>query len=189
MSRGLPPWEAYYRVYGWSYRLGLPGWAVELYRSLALSWAGESAASMLLYGGEGVGWLPWLSEYRVDGSLLGLSSRLRVDAVDGAGVVVEVKYGRPSRRHAVGLAGYALALESEHEVPYDYGIIVRVSGVPGGRPSLRVEPVFIGGKLRREFLERRDDAVDVLLSGSEPPRPARCPETCVFYSVCNGGKA
>ncbi len=187
LSRGLSPWEAYYKLYGWSYRLGLPRWAVDLYRSLTLMWAGESAASGLFYGGEGVGWLPWLSEYRVDGSLLGLSSRLRVDALEGAGVVVEVKYGGGGRRHAVGLAGYALALESEFEVPYDYGIIVRVSGVPEGRPSVRVEPFFIGAELRREFLERRDEAIDVLLSGMEPPRPARCPRSCLFYSVCNGG--
>ena len=187
LGRGMEPWDAALVLLSRAGRgRGWPGWAVGLYKTLVSMWAGESSGSSLLYGGVGAGWLPWLSEYMVDGSPLGLSSRLRVDAVEGAGVVVEVKYGHGDWRHRVGLAGYALALEAAFEVPYDYGVIVRVEGVPNGRPRIRVEPVYIGEELRRRFLENRDDAIDVLLSRMDPGVPASCSSSCPFHGVCHG---
>ncbi len=188
LGLGLEPWDAVEMLLARA-DMGRdwPRWAVELYKALVTMWAGESAGSTLLYGGVGAGWLPWLSEYMVDGSPLGLSPRLRVDAVEGAGVVVEVKYGRADWRHRIGLAGYAMALEAVFEAPYDYGVIVRVGGVPGGRPSVALEPVFIGEELRRRFLENRDDAIDVILSGVDPGLASSCSNSCPFYTTCHGG--
>jgi CRISPR-associated protein Csa1 len=147
-------------------------WAVELYRKLVSVWLGESMAAELLNGGEGLGWIPWLSEYRVDGSAIGLSRHLRVDGLSEMGLVVEIKYGKSMRWHRVALAGYALAMESYMEVPVDYGILVHVNNVTEGTPTLWVEPIYISPDLRRSFLEARDEAIDVLLSPVEPPQSA-----------------
>ncbi|GAB6148784.1 type I-A CRISPR-associated protein Cas4/Csa1 [Stetteria hydrogenophila] len=169
LARGERPWAAASRLLaGARGRLrGLPGWAVEVYRALVLAWLGEAAGHELHYGGEGAGWLPWLSEYRVDGYPLGLSRALRADALGEAGVVVEVKLGRPQWWHKLALAGYALALESMLEAPFDYGVLLSVT-LNGGRPRFSVEPVYVSPRLREDFLAARDEAVDALLSGVEP---------------------
>ena len=176
LARGERPWSAAARLlYTAPRRLGgLPGWAVEVYRALVLSWLGEAAGHQLYYGGEGAGWLPWLSEYRVDGYPLGLARALRVDALGDAGVVVEVKLGRPQWWHRLALAGYALALESLLEAPFDYGVLLAFTGGEGRPPRFLVEPVYISPGLREDFLAARDEAVDALLSGVEPED--RCPQ-------------
>jgi len=143
-------------------------WAVNLYKALVVSWAGEASSAKLYYGSPGLGFLPWLTEYKIDGSPLGLSKHLRVDAITEAGVVVEVKYGKPARWHYISLAGYAMALESFYEAPVDYGILLVVS-INNGDPLVSIEPVYISAEYRRRFLETRDDAIDVLLSNEEPP--------------------
>jgi len=182
-SRGVPVEEAVGRLLARGGRRGWPWWASRLYRRLVLLWGGEAAAREMLGG---LGWLPWLHEYVVDGSPLGLSRGLRVDALGEAGVVVEVKLGRNGGRgHEVALAGYAMALEAETEAPVDYGVLVYVYDLEGaGGPRLRVSPVYLGPGLREEFLRLRDEAIDLLLSGAEPPRARSCRETCPFHSVC-----
>ena len=169
LARGEKPWAAAGRLLSGAWRRlrGSPAWAVEVYRALVSVWLGEAAGHELYYGGEGAGWLPWLTEYRVDGYLLGLSRALRVDALSDAGVVVEVKLGRPQWWHRLALAGYALALESMLEAPFDYGLLLTV-GLNGGRPRFYLEPVYISPRLREDFLAARDEAVDALLSGVEP---------------------
>ncbi len=185
---GRSGWEAYEalasrarrRVRGLGCR---EEWCVRLYKHLVLGWCAEASRAEALMGGGGVSWLPWLTEYRVDGSVLGLSSQLRVDALGEAGVVVELKYGRPGDRHRVGLAGYALALEASLEAPVDYGLLIYVDRLMDPTPRIKLEPVYISGSLRREFLVARDEAIDVVL-GPEPPKPSSCPEHCPFREVC-----
>lgn len=67
-----------------------------------------------------------VSEVVVDGSPLGLSSRIRADAVLGGNVVVEIKAGRPSRQHVIAVTAYAMALEANLEVPVDYAVLVYI---------------------------------------------------------------
>jgi len=50
---------------------------------------------------------------------------VRADAVVH-GAVLEVKVGERSDRHALALAGYALAIEADEEVPVDAGLLVYV---------------------------------------------------------------
>ncbi len=168
----LSPWDAVEvllrRAQSRVSRLSKERWAVNLYKALITSWAGEASSAKLYYGSPGLGFLPWLAEYKVDGSPLGLSKNIRVDAIAEAGVVVEVKYGKPSNWHYLSLAGYALALESFYEVPVDYGVLLTVS-INNGEPVVSVEPVYVSAEYRRRFLEVRDDAIDVLLSNTEPP--------------------
>lgn len=175
---GRSGWEAYERIAARAERrlrsLGVEprtgGWLLDLYKRLALTWCSEE-------------WSGPLSEYRVDGSLLGLSRNLRVDGLAELGVVVELKFGKPHEHHRLALAGYALALEAEMEVPVDYGVLVYV--VQAGRHArVSWEPVYVSTALRGGFLEARDELIDLLLSGREPPRPASCPESCPYRGVC-----
>ena len=125
-----------------------------------------------------------VSEYRVDGTPIGLSNSLSVDAIAET-VIVDYKYGSPRDFHKLGLAGYALALEAEYEIPYNYGILVYING---GNHKLHIQykPVYISNNLRRWFLEERDNIIEMLLEEREPPRDTRCPNTCPYYRVCGG---
>ncbi len=198
LVNGYEPWRVYEELAGSARRrvleaLGCSGtgcdgveWAISFYKYLVLGWSSEAARVEVLYGGETATWLPWFTEVHVDGSPLGLSSNLRVDALAEGGVVVEVKYGRRMDFHRVGLAGYALALESQLEVPVDYGILVYVNGVQEGKPRISYDYVYIDGSLRHEFLEKRDEIIDIVETGREPPLPPLCPRSCPFYEYCRG---
>ena len=176
-------------------------WAVDrLLRSRASSCGSRECAKLV----EGVGWLTYhtlvsewlwstgssylapamlsLSEVRVDGTPLGLSSGLRVDAIPLSNVVIDVKVGRRSENHELALAAYAMALEASLEVPVDYGLLIYV-GWNGGL-SVEVRGVYVGPDLRRAFVDARDEVIDVLLSGREPPRAADCPSSCPYLEVC-----
>jgi len=128
-----------------------------------------------------------LTEYAVDGSPLGLSPRLRVDALLESGVVTEYKVGSLGQngveRVAVALAGYAMALEADLEAPFDFGVVVSISEVSAS-PQIRAEPVYLGPGLRRQFLENRDEAIEVLMSYRPPPRAQRCSPSCPLKHAC-----
>ncbi len=151
----------------------LQGFAERVYKAMAYEW------SVWIWE---TGSPPWLAEWEVDGSLVGLSKRLRVDAL-APGLIVEVKYGRWSSDYPVALAGYALAVESSLEIPVDYGIVILVNG-DGTR--LSAEPVYIGNEERLLFLRARDEAAEIVMSGEDPGRPPACPDTCPFRAVCGG---
>jgi len=175
---GRPGWEAYEaiavraveRLAGLGVNVESKPWLLDLYKRLILTWCAEEWAGLFV-------------EYRVDGWCLGLSRNLRADGLAEGGVVVEVKYGRPHRFHRLALAGYAMALEAEMEVPFDYGVLIYVSE-SGGRARLSWEPVYISTSLRREFVEARDELIDMLLSGREPPRASSCPSSCPYRGEC-----
>jgi len=126
-----------------------------------------------------------VTELIVDGTPLGLSRSLRVDALFEGSIVLELKYGPFRREYAVAVAGYAMALESFLGIPIDFGAVICVNG-EGSRA--RIHPVYIDNALRQEFIELRDEAIDTLLSDVEPPRAAACPEACPFKHVCWGGE-
>lgn len=169
LATGNRPWDAAIRLSlkAWDRIRGLSkgveGYAqdlVELYRALVAELAGEASSAYTSSPNNMSAWTPWLEELTIDGSPLGLSRRLRADAVMG-NVVVEVKLGQSGRPwHEVQLAGYAMALESQLESPVDYGILVRVNLRP-----LRYEVIGIplGETPRIRFLEARDSMIDELI--------------------------
>lgn len=126
-----------------------------------------------------------LTEVVVDGSPLGLSRRIRADAVVGGSVVVEVKVGRPQYAHNLTATAYAMALEANLEVPIDYAVLVHITH--NGSPHIGVTGIYIGPDERRDFLDARDEAIDIALSQKEPPIPKECPRTCPYREVCRGG--
>ncbi|RLE99046.1 MAG: type I-A CRISPR-associated protein Cas4/Csa1, partial [Thermoprotei archaeon] len=145
-------------------------WMLDLYKQLVMAWCSEE-------------WAGLFAEYRVDGSPLGLSRNLRVDGLAEGGVVLEIKYGRPLEFHKVALAGYALALEADLEVPFDYGILVYVKNY-NGHASFEWDPIYVSPELRKAFIDARDEVIDMLISGREPPKALNCPSSCPFRGVC-----
>ena len=159
---------------------------VELARYLAVQVAAKvdevvsrSSADPLSVAARAV---PLLAEYVVDGRPLGLTL-VRADALYHN--VVEVKVGAYSDRHALALAGYALAVEADEAVPVDAGLLVHISF--NGGVKLRAYPVAIGEGLRREFLEERNRLMELIASGSDPGLSPKCDDKCPLWRHCHGG--
>jgi CRISPR-associated protein Csa1 len=131
--------------------------------------------------------LLWLNEVRVDGTPIGLSNHLRIDSLPIANIVVDFKFGKRYENHDLMVTAYALALESNLEIPVDYGILVYLSY--DGKLSVDTSGVYIGPDLRREFIDSRDEVIDLILTGREPPRAAgECVPSCPYIGICGGGK-
>jgi len=129
--------------------------------------------------------LGWLSEVRVDGSPIGLSPNLRVDAIVSGNLVIDFKVGRRYESHDLALTAYAMALEANLEVPVDYGFIVYIT--PNGTSKVSVKGLYIDSDLRRDLIDSRDEVIDMLLSEREPPKALSCPQTCPYRQYCGGG--
>ncbi|AAL62549.1 conserved hypothetical protein [Pyrobaculum aerophilum str. IM2] len=160
---------------------------VELARYLAIQVAARvdeiasrSSADSLSIAARAV---PVLAEYVIDGRPLGLTL-VRADALY-YNVVVEIKVGSYSERHALALAGYALAIEADEEVPVDAGLLISVAF--NGGVKLRAYPVAIGEGLRREFLEERNRLMELVASGSDPGLSPKCDDKCPLWRHCHGG--
>ena len=128
---------------------------------------------------------PVATELAIDGSLLGLSQYLRVDAAwMFGGIIFDVKTGKAEEWHRLQVAGYSLAFESFFEMPIDIGCVVYVSAAP----DLRVSRDFflITDDLRVKFLEKRDEIQMMLLRDEEPKRAEKCPKYCLFSEFCGG---
>jgi len=129
--------------------------------------------------------IPQASEKLIDGRPLGLSKELRIDMILDNRVIIDIKTGDVRDFHKYALAGYALAIESDLEIPVDYGFITYLS-VKDGYVKINNKMFFIGDELRREFIEIRDEAFNIINTGADPGRPVNCPEYCIYYTVCNG---
>lgn len=107
--------------------------------------------------------LPFTLEYEVDGRRIGLSERIRVDALGHFMVVFELKTGKRSEHHKLATTGYAIALESILEHPINVGCLVYLS-FKEDRTTPIIERVIhaIDEPLRRWFIEERDRKMEVL---------------------------
>ncbi len=171
--------------------------AASLYRHLVLYYAGElkrveteivDARPDALLGQV----VPQFVQFHVDGYLIGLSRRLVVDAVM-PGVIIELKFGNVVTLESIktALAGYALAIESDYEIPVDFGLAVKVTFtrvIKGDKitfvPRVTVTPVYLSNEVRYQFLMLRDEAYDVLESQRDPGIARNCPEYCPYYHIC-----
>jgi len=128
--------------------------------------------------------VPFYVEFPVDGSLLGLTN-LRVDAfIPHLPLIAEMKTGRYRYIHEVALAGYALAIESQYEIPVDYGYLCYVS-VTEKEVKNNCKLVPISNTLRSEFLDLRDKGQDIIDKGVDPGIAKDCEKECIFYKVCH----
>lgn len=155
--------------------------AEKVYKYTLITLLGELAYENIIHGNRSP--LVTISEYRVDGSYLGLSSMLSIDVLAEGGVIVDFKYGQPRDFHKLSLAGYALALEAEYEIPHDYGLLVYVN-MNNDSLKINFKPVYVSSHLRKWFIAERDEIIDMLLEKREPPRDVKCTNTCPYYKVC-----
>ncbi len=131
--------------------------------------------------------IPPVTERKVDGSLVGLSRELSVDIYTPFNAIADLKTGEVRKFHPYTAAGYALAIEAEENVPVDFGFIIYLRFEEDSEvPSFRLRYFVVGDELRREFLEIRDEAYEIVASGRDPGKPPRCPDYCPYYPVCAG---
>lgn len=132
--------------------------------------------------------IPSNFEYKINGSPIGLSDGIHVDAMIW-GIPVELKLGKEREKHKVALVGYAMAIEASEGYPVDVGILVNVVVEGNSRVRIKDKTIYFDDDLRALFIELRNDALEVVASGTDPGMPASCPEHCYFYSVCHGGNS
>jgi len=134
--------------------------------------------------------VPIMTEFPIDGSLIGLSRALRIDAFLPPSLLLELKTRKPDPVYELSLAGYALAFEAHYEIPVNYGILVYVN-VDFSSKKIFVRPtlVSVGSKARSEFIELRDRRKEILTYGEDPGMPDYCPRECPFIRYCRGGSS
>lgn len=132
--------------------------------------------------------IPMTVEFPVDGTLIGLNRAIRVDAILHPHTVVELKTRGFRPEYEVGLASYALAIESQYEIPVNYAVLSEVK-FDRGFQGLKVyeRHVLISDELRGRFIERRDSAMRMIEEELDPGMPDVCSEDCPFLGVCNSG--
>ncbi|WP_016732173.1 type I-A CRISPR-associated protein Cas4/Csa1 [Saccharolobus islandicus] len=148
----------------------------EVYKAYALDLLSDFSDS--------TSFIPVISEFKVDGSPLGLSSRLSVDAIMQLSLVVEMKVGNVQEFHKLALAGYAMALESALELPIDFGALIYVNGITANSPEFKVEVFYVSPDMRKEFLDARDEVIDMVSQEKDPGMPVSCSPSCPFLNYC-----
>ncbi|MEM2089411.1 MAG: type I-A CRISPR-associated protein Cas4/Csa1 [Thermoproteota archaeon] len=129
--------------------------------------------------------IPPIVERKVDGSLVGLSKELSADVYTPAYAVADLKTGEVRDFHPYAPTGYALALEADEETAVNFGMVIYIRlSAQKPVPTIQTKCFLIGDELRREFLEIRDEAFEIVSNARDPGRPAVCPDYCPYYAVC-----
>ncbi len=129
--------------------------------------------------------LPVTVEQKLNGSYLGLSSHLSVDAfVFSEPMVVDIKFGKKEKFHRLSVTGYALVMESLYEYPINVGCIVYPS-IKGNRLSIERDFCFIDDELRQWFIEERDERMRMVHEEIDPGLASQCPEICPLWRECH----
>lgn len=131
--------------------------------------------------------LPVTVEQKLNGSFLGLSSHLSVDAfVFSEPMVVDIKFGTKERFHRLTVTGYAMVMESLYEYPINVGCLVYPS-FNGERLTIDRDFCFIDDDLRQWFIEQRDERMRMVREEIDPGLAKPCPEICSLWKQCHGG--
>ncbi|MEM4727694.1 MAG: type I-A CRISPR-associated protein Cas4/Csa1 [Candidatus Bathyarchaeia archaeon] len=129
--------------------------------------------------------IPPVVERKVDGSMLGLSKELSVDLYTPANAVADLKTGEIRSFHKYALTGYTLALEADEEVAVNFGLTIYIK-MKKDRPVPMVDTRYfvISDELRREFLDIRDSAFEIIQNEKDPGKPSSCPSYCPYIEIC-----
>jgi len=125
-------------------------------------------------------------EVMIDGSLIGLSKSLRLDAMLFPTIPIEIKTRTPERIFEVSLAGYALAIESQFEAPVDFGILIHVNIDDNGNTVIYEKIIPISDELRLEFIHERDKKAEIIEKNLDPGLPSKCNIWCPYLHYCGG---
>ena len=128
---------------------------------------------------------PFTTEFPVDGSLIGLSKTLRIDLMIYPNIIAEVKTRSWHSDYEIGLAAYALAFESQYEVPINYGVILMVRLDPSKRDFKLYEKIVrVSDGLRQAFIDRRDTYARIVEDSIDPGKAKKCSPDCPYIHVC-----
>ncbi|MFH0948918.1 MAG: type I-A CRISPR-associated protein Cas4/Csa1 [Candidatus Aenigmatarchaeota archaeon] len=135
--------------------------------------------------------IPISVEQKTDGSRIGLSNQLSIDAMQvPQTVIMDVKTGKEQSFHSLTVAGYALAYESENMKPVNLGCIIYPHFLASKSvPYVTKKFFLIDNTLRLELLEERKRKANIIKAGIDPGLPedkTKCP-TCGYFSVCYPG--
>lgn len=132
--------------------------------------------------------IPLTIEHRTDGSRIGLSRGLSIDAFQALRpMIMEMKTGKEQEFHRLTLAGYALAFESAFGRAVNFGMLAYVRFLedrPVPYVMRRVCP--IDDRLRLQFLQMRDRKLEIIGQPLDPGLPRRCPSACSYFEICRG---
>jgi CRISPR-associated protein Csa1 len=131
---------------------------------------------------------PFTAEFPVDGSLVGLSRTLRVDLMVYPSIMVEVKTRKWHQDYELGLTAYALAFESQYEVPINHGVVALVR-IDASKRDLKVyeRVVKISDGLRQAFIDRRDSYARIVEEAVDPGKAKNCDPDCPYLHICREG--
>jgi CRISPR-associated protein Csa1 len=133
--------------------------------------------------------IPVTTEFPINGELIGLSRTLRIDALLYPGILVEIKTRQQKPIFELSLAGYAMAFESQYEIPVDNGILLYIHiDWKNKRIYTKPEILPISAKLRTEFIELRDERKNTIIYNQDPGLPQKCPPECPFLYYCRGSQ-
>lgn len=162
----------------WDYARDSYSSALHKVKTLSPYLSVDGAASMVI---------PVTTEYPVDGTLVGLSRAVRVDALLPPSTIVEIKTRELKPEYRVGLAAYALAFESQYEIPVNYAVLVNVKfNRDYTRFKVYEKPVLISDSLRQEFVEKRDELAAIVEEERDPGKPEKCDPECPYIKYCSG---
>jgi len=133
--------------------------------------------------------VPENAEFAIDGTLVGLTPTLRIDSLLPPGILVEIKTRPYKPVYELALAGYALAFESQYEVPVDHGVLLQVQ-IDEYSKAIRFYPriVAISDGLRTEFIEKRDRLAGIVAEREDPGKPMACNPACPYLHYCKPEK-
>jgi len=129
--------------------------------------------------------LPVVIEQRLDGTFIGFSSHLSMDAYQSAEpLILELKFGIPQPFHKLQVAGYALVGEALYEFPLNVGCIVYPEFLDN-HLTVKKDFFLIDEELRQDLLEQRDERMRIVFDGADPGLASNCPEVCPYYAKCH----
>ncbi|MCL5290444.1 MAG: type I-A CRISPR-associated protein Cas4/Csa1 [Bacillota bacterium] len=128
--------------------------------------------------------IPVVVEQKLDGSFLGMSSHLSVDAYTfSEPMIMDLKFAERRKFHRLQTTAYALAMEAVYEFPVNLGCIVYAK-IKDDRLFIEKDIHIIDEELRQWFIEERDEKMR-LVEEEIDPGIKECTEHCPYFNICH----
>jgi len=124
-------------------------------------------------------------EMKIDGRKAGLSKRMKIDLFhEPSRTIFEFKSGKMKDYHMLQSTGYAIAFESEKNLPVDYACIAHICDF-GNYSVFKNYPHLITDTLRKKFLNLRDKKAEIIYKEKDPGICKDCSVKCGYYEFCH----
>lgn len=131
--------------------------------------------------------IPFLTEHRISGRLLGLSGILNMDCYDYMrNIIFDVKVMEKDKqdyRFRLYPTGYALVMESVYDIPVDIGCTVYLD-FKENKMFLERDIFHIDDNLRSWWIEERDKKAEIVAEEKDPGFPKECYPLCIYRNLC-----